>query len=63
MAANWDLYGKSAGYRRNEDMAKYAKEDTNIGVLIAFWDRVSKGTKHMIDLANKYRLRVFVVNY
>jgi peptidoglycan/xylan/chitin deacetylase (PgdA/CDA1 family) len=57
--ANWDLYGKSAGYRRNEQMALYAKED--YGVLIAFWDGESKGTKHMIDLANKHGLRVFVV--
>jgi hypothetical protein len=57
--ANWDLYGKSAGYKRNEQMAIYAKGD--YGVLIAFWDGKSKGTKHMIDLANKHGLRVFVV--
>lgn len=59
--ANWNLYGKSAGYKRNEQMALYAKEDN--GVLIAYWNRVSKGTKHMIDLAKKHGLRVFVVNY
>jgi hypothetical protein len=59
--ANWDLHGKSAGYKRNEKMAIYAKEDN--GVLIAFWDGQSKGTKHMIDLANKHELKVFVVNY
>lgn len=59
--ANWDLYGKSAGYKRNEQMALYAKEDN--GVLIAFWDQKSKGTKHMIDLVNKHGLKVFVVNY
>jgi len=58
---DWDRYGKSAGYRRNEQMASYAKEDN--GILIAFWDGVSKGTKHMIDLGNKYGLRVYVVNY
>lgn len=59
--ANWDAYGKSAGYIRNKEMAKYAKEDD--GVLIAFWDKKSKGTKHMIDLANNENLRVFVINY
>lgn len=32
-------------------------------MLIAFWDGVSRGTKHMIDLANKYGLEVHVVNY
>ena len=61
--ANWDLYGKSAGYIRNEQMAKYAMSDNSYGVLIAFWDGKSRGTKHMIDLAKKYGLEVHVVNY
>jgi len=61
MPANWDLYGKSAGYKRNEQMALYAKEDN--GALIAFWDGLSKGTKHMIDLANKHGLKVFIVKF
>jgi hypothetical protein len=55
--AQWDKYGKSAGYRRNEEMAKYS--DT----CVCFWDRKSKGTKHMIDLSNKYNLKTFVINY
>ena len=59
--ADWDTYGKSAGYRRNAEMANYAKEDN--GVLIAFWDGKSKGTKHMIDTAKSSSIRVFVVNY
>ena len=59
--ADWNKYGKRAGYIRNEQMALYAKEDN--GVLIAFWNETSKGTKHMIDLANKHRLRVFVVKF
>lgn len=58
---DWDTYGKSAGYRRNAEMAKYASEA--YGVLFAFWDGKSKGTKHMIDLAKKYGLEVHVVNY
>lgn len=55
--ANWNASGKSAGYIRNEEMARYA---TN---LIAFWDGMSKGTKHMINLAQKYDLVVKVVSY
>lgn len=55
--AKWDLYGKSAGYKRNEEMAIYGD------CLIAFWDGESKGTKHMIDLAKKYGLRVRVVKF
>ena len=53
--ADWDQFGKGAGYRRNEEMAKYAD------ALIAFWDGKSKGTKHMIDLANRHKLKVKVV--
>jgi len=59
--ADWDKLGRKAGYIRNEKMALYAKEDN--GVLIAFWDGVSKGTKSMINLANKHGLRVFVVKF
>jgi len=55
--ANWDTYGKSAGYIRNKEMADYA--DT----LVAFWDGESKGTGHMIDLAKKKGLKVFVIKY
>lgn len=61
--AAWDIYGKSAGYRRNAEMAKFASEEGNVGVLIAFWDGKSRGTKHMIDLAKRYGLKVYVVNY
>jgi hypothetical protein len=53
--ADWNKYGKSAGYKRNEEMAKYSD------ALIAFWDGNSKGTKHMIDLAKRYGLKVKVV--
>ena len=55
--ANWDKYGKRAGYLRNQEMANYAD------MLIAFWDEKSKGTKHMIDIAKKQSLTVIVVGY
>ena len=55
--ADWDRYGKRAGYLRNEEMAKQA--DT----LLAFWDGESKGTKHMIDIALREGLNVVVVRY
>ncbi len=61
--ADWDALGKRAGYVRNADMAKFACENGNQGMLIAFWDGKSKGTKHMIDLAKKYGLEVHVVNF
>ena len=53
--ADWDKHGKSAGYKRNTEMAEYAD------ALIAFWDGESKGTKHMIDIMTglKKELRTF----
>lgn len=61
--AEWNLYGKSAGYIRNEQMAKYAVSEGCYGILIAFWDGKSKGTKHMVDLAKKYGLKIKVFKY
>lgn len=60
---DWNGLGKRAGYVRNEQMAKFAVENNNDGMLIAFWDGVSRGTKHMIDLAHKHGLEVHVVEY
>ncbi len=54
---DWNKYGKSAGPIRNEEMAKYAEG------CIVFWDGKSKGTKNMIDLANKYKLKLHIINY
>ena len=59
--ADWNRFGKSAGYKRNADMASYAKEED--GILVAFWDGKSKGTKHMIDTSKNIELKVFVLNY
>lgn len=61
--ADWDRYGKRAGYIRNEEMAKYAIQDYNYGMLVAFWNGESRGTKHMIDLAKKHGLEVHVVKF
>lgn len=45
--ADWDKFGKSAGPRRNEEMAGFAD------ALIAFHCLDSKGTKNMIENMNK----------
>lgn len=55
--ANWERYGKRAGYIRNEQMANEAD------ALIAFWDGKSKGTKHMIDIARSKGLLIRVIKY
>lgn len=55
--ANWNLYGKSAGPRRNAQMAAYAD------ACVVFWDGKSRGTKSMIELAIKYKLPLKVIKY
>jgi YspA, cpYpsA-related SLOG family len=55
--ADWDRWGKSAGYRRNTDMANYAD------ACVCFWDEKSKGTKHMIDIAIEKGIPVKIVRY
>ena len=52
--ADWDKHGKSAGHRRNAEMAEVAD------ALIALWDGQSRGTAGMIDLARRKGLRVGV---
>lgn len=54
--ANWKKHGKQAGILRNIEMADYAE------ALIAIWDGKSRGTKHMIDIAEKRRMpyKVFI---
>ena len=52
--AEWARYGKAAGPKRNNQMAKDAS------AVIAFWDGRSKGTKNMIDTAIKLNKVVFV---
>ena len=52
--ALWDEYGNSAGYRRNVLMARSAD------ACIVLWDGKSKGSKHMINIAKEYGLKVTV---
>lgn len=54
--ADWGSYGRGAGFKRNIQMAK------NADALIAVWDGVSRGTKHMIDTAKALGLKVFIYN-
>lgn len=55
--AEWDKYGKSAGYRRNVQII-----DT-CDVCFAFWDGKSKGTKMDIDLCHSKHKPCFVIMY
>ena len=57
MPADWNKYGRSAGYRRNEEMAKIADG------LVAFWDGQSQGTRHMINTMAKLGKEVKIVRF
>lgn len=56
--AKWNENGyfdKGAGYTRNYEMA------LNADALIAIWDGESRGTEHMIRMANSEMLEVFLM--
>lgn len=55
--ADWDAYGKRAGFVRNAQMAQFSHG------LVAFWDGVSRGTKNMIETMMKQDKPVHVVHY
>lgn len=52
---DWKKFGKKAGYIRNQDIIK------NSNKCIAFWDGVSKGTRHSIDLCKKQNKKCKIV--
>jgi predicted Rossmann fold nucleotide-binding protein DprA/Smf involved in DNA uptake len=53
---DWSI-GLSAGYKRNEDMAKYAD------ACVVFWVNDSKGSKHMIDISQKHNLKLRIYKF
>jgi hypothetical protein len=55
--ADWDRYGRSAGFRRNEEMARFGTE------LFVFWDGSSRGTRHMIVSMKKRSKRVTIFHF
>ena len=55
--ANWDKFGKGAGFKRNVEMARYAN------ALIAFWDGSSRGTQHIINTAKREGIQFRIVQY
>lgn len=48
--ADWNKYGKSAGPKRNEAMAKIATH------CVVIWQGKSRGSKNMIETAKRYNL-------
>ena len=59
--ADWNTFGKRAGYIRNEVMHEYISKFKERGV-VAFWDYKSKGTAHNFPLAKKYKTPLRIVD-
>jgi len=55
--ADWETYGKKAGYLRNQQIIEKAD------LVLAFWNSESKGTKHSIDLAIKHNKPIYIYEY
>jgi hypothetical protein len=55
--ADWKKFGKRAGYLRNIDII--AESD----IVVAFWDGISKGTKHSLNLAESRNIPVTIVPF
>lgn len=53
---DWNNYGRSAGIRRNAEML----EKENPDVVLAFRKDMSRGTSHMIDIAQKAGKKVII---
>jgi hypothetical protein len=55
--ADWEEYGKRAGFIRNQQMADFSDG------LLAFWDGKSRGTAHMIETMRKAGKPVHLIRY
>jgi hypothetical protein len=54
---DWTQYGKSAGYIRNEKIVRESD------LIIAFWDGISKGTNHTINITKKMGKKIIIIKF
>jgi len=52
---DWKKHKLGAGFKRNMQMGEYATH------CVVFWDGISKGAKHMIDIAQRLELVTRVI--
>jgi hypothetical protein len=53
---DWEKHGKRAGFLRNTDIVNESE------LIIAFWDKSSKGTKDSIEKAKKLGKKTIIIN-
>jgi len=60
--ADWNRFGKSAGFKRNLQMGEYLKEKTD-SLAIVFWDGISKGSLNMIHICKGMGIECKIITY
>lgn len=55
--ADWNTYGKRAGYIRNERMVCYSD------MVVAFWNGTSRGTMHTINITRNQHKPIIIIKY
>ena len=60
--ADWDKYGKSAGFIRNADMHNYLSQFED-RMCLCFWDGQSRGTAHNFKLSKDNNTRLVCYNF
>lgn len=55
--AEWDKYGKRAGFIRNQTIVD------NCDIVLAFWNGKSKGTADTIEKAKRAKKPTFIIYY
>lgn len=57
MKADWQKHGKTAGFVRNNEMLTIADG------IVCFWNKLSKGTGHMINITKSANKPLRIINY
>lgn len=54
---DWTNFGLKAGMIRNKDIINHSD------IVFAFWDGRSKGTKNSLELAKKFKKKIYLYQY